>query len=396
MIKNFQNTVTLQIIHGTVLSLLNRCIEGGITMRQVEFIDEITAIITIDQSALSYLQKTVRDSNGEIRMLRYQGISQKLYKLRHRSVLLLGILFFLLLSVGLQRKILIVSVEGNYNVPANLILEAAETAGVYIGASRREIQSESVKNMLLQLIPQLKWIGVNTHGCIARITVEEDSTEEQTSKIPNHSGIFAIRDGIIRSVNVTKGSPLCVSGQAVKAGDLLISSYTDCGSVIHVTGAEGEVYAETLRNVEVVIPIIHSLEGEISKEILNCTLRIGKKRINLFKGSGIYDTTCDKMYKEYYMTLPGGFRLPIALEVEQLRFYSSGSILSSSPMTNEELENLGANYLRQEMIAGYILSSNMDVTAEKDHFRLSGSYHCIEMIGRVQQEETALRYGKID
>ncbi len=396
MVKSFRNTATVQIVHGTALPLLNRCMDRGIVMRAVEFVDEITVIVTVDQSALSNLQTILRETNGEIKILRYRGILQTLRKLRHRSVLLLGILLFLLLSVVMQRRILVVSVEGNRNVSRNMILDAAETAGVYVGASRRDIQSESVKNKLLQAVPQLEWVGVNTHGCVAEITVKEDSAQEQTAKESNHSGIFAARDGIIRTVNVTKGSPVCISGQAVKAGDLLISAYTNCGAVIHVTGAEGEVYAETLRNIEVIIPIIAGLKGEVTKEISNYTLRLGKKRINLLKGSGIFGTTCDKMYKEYYITLPGGFRLPIALEVERLRFYSSGSILSSGPVTNDELESIGANYVRQEMIAGYILSSNTDITAEKDLFRLSGTYRCMEMIGRVQQEETTLHYGKID
>ena len=49
---------------------------------------------------------------------------------------------------------------------------------------------------------------------------------------------------------------------------------------------------------------------------------IGKKRINFYKGSGISDTSCDKMYLENYVTLPGGFILPIAIATEVWTQYS--------------------------------------------------------------------------
>ena len=46
----------------------------------------------------------------------------------------------------------------------------------------------------------------------------------------------------------------------------------------------------------------------------------------MFKDSGISDTTCVKMYSEDYLTLPGGFRLPVALVTDTYYLCETGTI----------------------------------------------------------------------
>ena len=63
------------------------------------------------------------------------------------------------------------------------------------------------------------------------------------------------RDGFIVSATVTRGNFLCRVGQSVKAGQVLISGYTDCGICIQATRAEGEIYAQTSRDFAAVTPL---------------------------------------------------------------------------------------------------------------------------------------------
>ena len=59
----------------------------------------------------------------------------------------------LALCMWVPEHVLFLSVEGNSAVPEAKILEAAESAGIRIGISRRAIRNENVKNRLLSAIP---------------------------------------------------------------------------------------------------------------------------------------------------------------------------------------------------------------------------------------------------
>jgi hypothetical protein len=47
------------------------------------------------------------------------------------------------------------------------------------------------------------------------------------------------------------------------------------------------------------------------------SILLGKKRINFYKGSGIYDGSCVKMVSQYHLTLPGDYVLPVTVVKEE-------------------------------------------------------------------------------
>jgi hypothetical protein len=166
---------------------------------------------------------------------------------------------------------------------------------------------------------------------------------------------------------------------------VLISGYTDCGISIQATRAKGEVYARTLRDLTTITPrkwVRRAVETDRKYVI---TLLIEKNRINLWKDSGISDATCGRMYKEYYVTLPGGFRLPVALCVEVFSQWDlTSGILEAENTFSQEFAK---GYLTRQMVAGTIVQSRETLTQDELRYVLQGSYICEEMIGREKSEK---------
>lgn len=311
-----------------------------------------------------------------------------------RPVLLLGMLLLLMVLLYLPSRVFFVRVEGNSTIPANRILEAAEGSGIRFGASRREVRSERVKNSLLGAVPELQWAGVNTYGCVAVISVRERSITELSETENTVTSIAAAVDGVVTSCTATSGNLLCRPGQAVKAGEILISGYTDCGLTIRATRAEGEVFAQTIRKLTAVTPAQYAGKGEITGVKHGYSLLIGKKRINLWKDSGISGATCGRMYSEYYVTLPGGFRLPIALAVEKFSLCSIEQTLLEESRVNGLLAEYARSQLLGQTVAGRILEKSEQLFADNGRYRLEGEYVCTEMIGRVQREQIGEYHGE--
>ena len=281
---------------------------------------------------------------------------------------------------------LFIKVSGNRAVPSTRILEAAHQSGVRILCSRRDLRSEAVKNRLLQQIPELSWAGINTKGCVAEIQVRELPEKNENSPILGASSLIALRDGIITKSIVRRGNLLCSPGQAVKKGQILISGVREEGKVKRIGPSEGDVFAITQRNFSIVTPAFRFIKGETQETSRVYTLLIGKKRMKICGSSGNWDTTCGRMYTEYYITLPGGWKLPIGLGQDT---YVCTELIQRPETTESlyrELMDWADLCLQRKMTAGRILRREEQLDTGEDIYRLTGKYLCHEMIGRVRQE----------
>jgi len=90
------------------------------------------------------------------------------------------------------------------------------------------------------------------------------------------------------------------------------------------------------------------------------------------------------MYKEYYVTFPGGFRLPLALAVDTISQYRWEN--NVQPVLEAEIEAYARNYLLGQIQAGTVLSAEEMFSKEAGVYLFQGKYICREMIGRERQE----------
>ena len=353
----------------------------------------LSLCFSVRRSDWRRLRRLTQKRGERLRLCRRSGLYWVWKKLLKRPVLLVGIALIVALTWYLPTRIFFVEIQGNRDVPASLILEKAAQCGIEFGTERRGIRSEQIKNELLQAIPRLQWAGINTYGCRAVISVRERPEQEPDASADAVRSIVADRDGVIRQITVRNGNRVCQVGQAVKAGQVLISGYTDCGICIRASCADGEVLAETSRAVTAVMPANYRHKGEITRQETKYSLLIGKKQINFYKDSGISDTTCDKMYSVKYITLPGGFQLPFAIVTQTVTYYDTAPVLMDEQAGRERIVRFAQQRLMADMAGGQILHRLETVEQTPELFRFHGQYVCLEMIGKPRLEENLIDYG---
>lgn len=393
--RSLAGTVCVEIVCADITNGLRQINQAQIVLRNIAYTGAITVQTEIAREDYKRLTAIVEKLDGKIRIVRKNGAFWALRKLVRRPVLYVGLMLLLFAALVIPGRIYFVKVEGNTTVPTKLILEKAEECGIGFGAVRRDVRSEKIKNALLSAVPELQWAGVNTSGCVATISVKEKSVSDSAPKsLSPISSIVASRDGVILDITVLQGNGVCQVGQAVKKGQLLVSGYTDVGLAIKATQAKAEIYAQTLRKLEVVTPVPASVRGDVSYEETKYSLRIGKKVIKLYKDSGISDASCVKMYSEEYLTLPGGFQLPIAI-IRETQVYRH--VLTEVTAQAEDyawMSSAASEYLQEQMIAGTILNTDIQMNMNEEYCSIQATYACVEMIGIEKNEEIVQQDGQ--
>lgn len=386
MIGSVKTSLEVELVSADLSAATAALGKAGIGLRDVVFLDALSLRFRIDASDWPKVERIVQSRADRVRLLRRDGLAHRLQALWHRPVLVVGLLALFLFTLWVPTRVFFVQVEGNTAIPAAQILDAAADCGLNFGAVRRDIRSEKIKNALLEALPELQWVGVNTYGCRAVLTVQERETvSEQGNETHSVSSIVAARDGIVRQITVLRGNGLCQAGQVVKAGEVLISGYTDCGICIQATDAAGEIYADTQRRLTAILPTQYAQRTTPTASTTGFSLLIGKKRINLWNNSGISARTCAKIYEEKYLTLPGGFTLPIAICRQRCYNYAEQERTVADAETI--LADFAANYLPAQMSGGRICQSNAVYFHADGTSVLEGVYGCYEMIGRKRPEE---------
>jgi len=381
----FLDQMKLEVKCASIPELLTKLTDGGVTIQEMEYVDLLTFNCCVPWKDYRKLLYILDKCGAEGKILRRKGFLLILGQLRKRPVLLFGVLLLFALILFLPTRILFVSVTGNERISTRQILERAAANGVSFGTSRQSIRSEKIKNALLADISELQWVGINTYGCLAVISVQEHSEAAEKPLLPSMDGMVAAKDGIITDISVTRGTTLCKVGQAVKRGQLLISGIADYGICVKETGADGEIYAQTGNVLRVVSPRIGAKKGIINRTQKRYSIILGKKLINFYKDSGISGGSCDRMYTQSYLILPGGLQLPISFVIEEINYYET-ELISISENDMDWITTSAENYLLDHTVAGEILKKTVSVKFYESVCELYGVYQCREIISRHQNK----------
>lgn len=382
----FSRYYRIQIICAEVPALLTVLSSDSVELQEIEWIDPLTVNITIRRNHLKNVKRFLERNDVSWKIIKKEGKMWKTSAIGNHPILLIGFIAFLAAIMIAPKCVFFMEVTGNQRISTQEVLMNAEKAGIKFGTLTSSIRSESVKNKLLQSMPQLQWVGVTTRGCVAVIQIKERSihqTGDSASGVV--SSIVAACDGVITEQTVYEGNPLFEIGDTVKKGDTLVSGYVDCGIKLRAGQSDAEIYAYTTREQQFLSPQPTFSRNQFQGKHTCYKLRVGKKVINFCNHSGIMDTCCVKMYSEDCLSLPSGFQLPVSLITITHLYYETMLPLSDNSVS-AWLPQYAREYLSDQMVSGKIVKEVLQQVDLDDVSILTGTYACHEMIGRQKHE----------
>lgn len=269
--------------------------------------------------------KKVRKIRGKcavrLRIIRKYGLPFILKKYQKRLGFVVGcVIFFVILNI-MSMHIWNIKVVGNQTIDTQTVFDALTKIGIKHGTRISEIDASNARQQLILQLDRISWAAINIEGTKATVDITEvKQLPDQQEKPP--CNLKAAFDGRIVSMEINEGTPLVNVGDAVVAGDMLVS-----GIIEYKTGqsalkhAAGKIIAETNRQLSFHATFEQNHEVETGK--------IKKRRVLDFFGLKI---------PLYLGTVKGNYKK----QVDSWRFEAHDSYLPITITTAQfiEIENV--------------------------------------------------------
>ena len=243
--------VIIQIKGAYVSRLLGRLTASGVRVRNVRKVDAKTVRLTIPVKAFFAIHRLGTGLHLRIRVLSRVGLPFLLRRLRRRPVLWIGIPLLFCGMLILSSRVWIIRIDETKRVDREEILSLLEERGIRPGFRPEGPILITAANDLSAQIKDAAWIGLDREGVMLRVNVIEaiPETSKKTTQVP--SDVIAQKDGVVTSVQVMRGQARVKIGDAVKAGDVLISGTVFYKEKGYGTNADGTVKASVCYRSEV-------------------------------------------------------------------------------------------------------------------------------------------------
>ncbi|MBO7274174.1 MAG: sporulation protein YqfD, partial [Clostridia bacterium] len=202
------------------------------------------------------------------------------------------------------------------------------------------------------------------------------------------ANLVATRDGQIEYFELYRGNAVVKVGQAIKAGELLVSGVYDSQTEgFRWTRAAGRVMARTERTIRVEIPLCYEEKVYADAVLQEIELHFFNFSHKIFKNSRNCAILCDIIEYNYSLGKLGGNRLPLSLtRIEARPYYTV-----TAERTPDEALELCYLELSQKLsaLSGEVQLLQKDIVTEMGERSvvLTCTLVCIENIAAQQEFE---------
>ncbi len=214
---------------------------------------------------------------------------------------------FLLIFVG--GRIWEIRIQGVADGEQEKIISALDAQGLSEGAAFRRLDFSRIENALQTSCPSVAWVNIHRRGTVIYVNV----IGAQAGQIPGTNAIgnlVAAEDCVIVEISPDHGIPCVKAGDAVRAGDLLISAIHPDGTL---SGACGTVKGRV--RGELTARACTEETKNVPKKIRNAEIDINffDFSINIFKNYRNLPSGYDIIESERQLRLFGRIALPISV-----------------------------------------------------------------------------------
>ncbi len=179
---------------------------------------------SVDHRFMSQIDEIVHKCGLRVLTCRVHGTPVLRRRVLSSMGLVLGMLMALAVFFLGTSFITDVVIVGNVDVPQADLLQFLEDQGIAAGTVKYGLKDERISNALVISDPRIAWAEFDVSGTVATLTVSEANYIHGRPD-DRAADVVASRDGYIVGITCLSGDAKVSAGEAVYAGQLLVSHY---------------------------------------------------------------------------------------------------------------------------------------------------------------------------
>ena len=196
------------------------------------------------------LRRCAHRTGCRLKIREKRGLPFALRRTRGHRGLWAGSAAFLLILYFLSLRVWCVQITGDSPYPAGQLENALAAEGLARGVWKGSVDPKITAERVMLKFPDIRWMSINLHGSAAEVVVQKKVKKPQITDLTGVCNVKASATGQILSMKVYAGTPAVKKGDAVVAGQLLVSAVVEDqlgGSTL--THASAEIDAETVHEL---------------------------------------------------------------------------------------------------------------------------------------------------
>ena len=289
---------------------INICIRRGIKVWQIKRPEKNRAVVCMKISGFRQIRSVARKTYTTLHIIKKCGLPILLYKYRKRYVLFAGTAVILIFMFVMSQFVWIIDVKCAENIPKETIIQAAKEAGVYEGARKSQLKDiQKIRDIILNRVNDIAWAWVYIEGSKATIEIREKILPPMIVDKNMPCDVVAMRDGLIKKVTVKEGTTSFETGDAVLAGEVVISGTilnNDSANVRYVH-ALGTVEASTWHEKTKQYKLYNEIRTPTGNRKHKYTINLFSKKFNLYFKEDVPYEDYDKTESENEFKIGGNY-----------------------------------------------------------------------------------------
>lgn len=325
-----------------------------------------------------------------IKVIEKYGLPDVFIRYRKRIGILAGFIISAVLIIWSEQFVWDIRVKGCENIDEIIVKKELSDQNFRLGTYIPGIDIDMIENRVLIYSQDIAWISINMKGSVAYVEIRE-KTAEPEKKSDRPANLIALWDGMIETIEATEGNIMVRVGQHVRKGELLVSGVYDSNVWgYRYTRAAGNVYARTVREIHVEIPLYYEERRYSGEEYSEITLFFFSKPIKLYRNTGFLVGTYDTICKEENICLFDGTRIPLTVITTINRWYTCETLKrdtnTAMELAYDKLDVELAKFLSDGAV---LLGKNITWTITDDTYVLDCTATLIENIAGIAEFEVS-------
>lgn len=254
LIKWCSGYVRVRIVGGYPERFFHLCVTNKILLWNLEQTREgyeVNISLNVFRYHKSLLISLIRRTKVKIIIVEKRGLPIFLYRHRYKKIFVAGIFLSCLIVHQLSLYVWQIDLCGNIENTDDMLYKKLQEYQVYHGMKKEKVDCSGIEKRLRAEYDNIIWVSAKLEGTKLTIDIQENTDLTLKTEEYSESSIYSDKDAVISSIITRKGTPMVVSGDEVKKGDLLVDGgvyITDDGEEVisaYYVAADADIYGET-------------------------------------------------------------------------------------------------------------------------------------------------------